>query len=478
MAEKSIAKNGIYNMTYKLLSVIFPLITVTYTSRILEPQNLGMVTYSQTIVSYFLIFALLGIPNYGIREVAKSRNRAEKNKVFSEVLVINIASTLLWTFLYCLFVIFFIKENLSLYFASGLLLVLNIFNVDWFYQGIEEYGFIAFRSFVIKIIFVIALFVFVKQNSDYIKYSFIYSIAVAGNYIFSLINLKKYTAFVKNGLNIKKHLKPIFALFAGTVANEFYLHVDITMIGVMCSNSYVSYYSNPSKIMHVISNALIALGAVILPRLSIIVQDSKEKAYELSMKAYKTLLFIAVPCSFGVFAISKYMIPTLFGNNYNVSIVTMQILSILILMFAIDGGVLIPILISNKKEKTYTIATVLGAVTNILFNYFLIKFFQHNGAAIASVLSKAIMMLIEMYFLNKINLLPKANKYLIKTIFMSLIMILGIFSLDAVLVAQSVVFKLVFEIMFGITIYFCCALVLKDEIFRIILNKVHGGLKI
>lgn len=471
MVEKSIVKNGIYNMAYKLLSVIFPLITVTYTSRILEPQNLGMVTYSQTIVCYFLIFALLGIPNYGIREVAKSRDREEKNKVFSEILVINITSTLLWTFLYCLFVIIFNKENLSLYFASGLLLALNVFNVDWFYQGIEEYGFIAFRSLVIKIIFVVALFAFVKQNADYIKFSFIYSIAVAGNYIFGFIKLKKYTAFIKKGINIKKHLKPIFALFAGTIANELYLNVDITMIGVICADSYVSYYSNPSKIMHVISNVLIALGAVILPRLSVIMHDSKEKAYRLSMKVYKTLLFIAMPCSFGVFAISKYMIPILFGDIYSVSIATMQILSILILMFAVDGGVFIPILISNKKEKIYTFATVLGAATNILFNYFLIKLFQHNGAAIASVLSKAIMMLIEIYYLNKTNLLPKENKYLIKTVFMSLMMVLSIFSLDAVLMLQSVIFKLIIEIMFGITMYFCCAFVLKDEIFRIILKK-------
>lgn len=473
MEKKSITENGLYNMMYKVLSVIFPLVTVTYTSRVLDPQGLGMVTYSQTIVSYFLILALMGIPNYGIREIANSKSGVNRNCIFSEILVINTVSTIMWSLLYLSFVVVFQRENFQLYLASGLLLVLNIFNVDWFFQGIEEYKFIALRSLVIKVFLVVCLFVLVREKDDYVTYSLVYSLAVAGNYLLSVTRLKNYTYFEKERLELRKHIKPIFALFAGTIANELYLHVDITMLGVLCDDSYVSYYSNPSKIMHVISNALIAFGAVIMPRLSAMLkQKSSMETKLLITTVLRTLMFISIPCSIGIYSVSKYMIPILFGRLYVQSITTMKILSMLIFLFAIDGGVIIPILIAYKEEKIYSLATIAGALINIVMNYVLISTLMHNGAAIASVISKFVMIIIELFYLYRLKLLPKEEKYLLKIIVMSALMFLSILAIDKSLIVNSGFLKMSIEIIIGVIVYLGCALMTQDETIEMIIKKM------
>ena len=98
---KSLTKNSLFYMLYNILNVIFPFFTGIYVARILLPDNIGIVETARNLAQYFVIFSFLGIPTYGLREISKARkNREELNKIYSELIVINTISTIIFLFLY------------------------------------------------------------------------------------------------------------------------------------------------------------------------------------------------------------------------------------------------------------------------------------------------------------------------------------------------------------------------------------------
>ena len=194
--EKSLKKNSLFNVLYKLLNVVFPLIYTVYLAHVLLPVGVGKVASAQNIVQYFTMFAALGIPNYGIREIAKVRDQIkDRDKVFSELFFVNASSTTVFVIAYYSFVNLhpFFADNRLLYNICGINVLFNYINVDWFYQGEEEYKYIAIRSFVIKVLSTISIFIFIRNENDYILYAFIYFFALGANNILNIINLKKYS---------------------------------------------------------------------------------------------------------------------------------------------------------------------------------------------------------------------------------------------------------------------------------------------
>ena len=98
---KSLTTNSIYYLLYNVMNVIFPFVTGIYVARVLLPTNIGDVAYAQNIAQYFVILSFLGIPTYGLREISKVRNEKDKlNKLFSELFIINLISTIFFSLIY------------------------------------------------------------------------------------------------------------------------------------------------------------------------------------------------------------------------------------------------------------------------------------------------------------------------------------------------------------------------------------------
>ena len=162
-------------MIYKGFTALFPLITTSYISRVLLPAGVGRVGYANTIVAYFVLIASLGIPTYGVKAIAQSGETKEgRSRTFWELFFINLAATLMCIVAYYVFVDNFphFADRKLLFQIMGLMLILNIFNIDWFYQGMEEYSYIATRSIIVKILSFVAMLLFVKKAKDYVIYAF------------------------------------------------------------------------------------------------------------------------------------------------------------------------------------------------------------------------------------------------------------------------------------------------------------------
>ena len=448
------------------MGVLFPLIIMPYISRILLPAGLGQVSYAQNITSYFILVASLGIPNYGIREIAKnSQELQNRSQTFLEIFLINFISTVIASFMYYLFIFQtgYFAEKKVIFGIVGISLILNALNIDWFYKGMEEFRYITVRSYIIKIISVFAIFLLVRSENDVNIYALILTLATSANYIFNIFHVKKYVVLQKYNLNLKKHLKKIIYLFATAAAVELYAKLDVTMVGLICGEVYVGYYSNDMKIIRIVAVIITSLGSVLLPRFSVYYQEKKlEQLNSVTEKAVEYIMFISFPCAVGLFLESEAIVRVLFGEAFLPAIVTMQILAILIPILSIGNIFGTQLLIALDQEKKLTITVIIGAVINIALNSFMIRSFQHNGAAAASVIAELAVMTAQIILTRPYVKIKLNYKLVIKIMVQTCIMAAALIFINQIAILWTI--KLLLSVILGVMIYFAAGLLIRNNV--------------
>lgn len=465
MSEKSLSKNSIYYLIYSVLNVLFPLITGIYVARILLPSLIGEVAYALNISSYFVILAFLGIPTYGMREIAKHRDDKEKTKkIHSELFVINAFSTGISLLLYfvLVFVVPSFRNHLLLYSITGLSIATNFLNNSWLFQGLEEFKYISIRNIVFKIILFLLLILFVKKENDYIAYALIATIGSVGAYFLNIIYAKRKIGFTLKGLELKKHLKPIFFLLAVNIAIEIYTLVDTTMIGIFCDKSHVAYYSYGSKIYKVLLQIVNSFTVVIIPRLSFYYKNNNFKDFNtLLTKTLKVLLLISVPAIIGIQFVSDFLIVKVYGEQYVNSISVIKILCFNLLISPVGYLLGSRVLLASNKELKMIFAVGIGCVTNLVGNFLLIQLFQEVGASLASVISETIVAVVYLLLSHKIFKLNSMRKFTTQLMLSSIFMCLFLFFLNNHLSTSWI--KLFVQIFGAVSIYCCSLLLLRED---------------
>lgn len=476
--DKSLFKNSIYFIIYRLINVIYPLITATYVSRILKPSGIGEVTFVQNIVIFLVACALLGIPNYGVREISKAQTKKEENKIFSELLAINFISTTIISFCYYSIINFFnININTKLFNIEGIILLLNYFNVDWFYQGKEEFKYITIRSAIVKIFSMITIFIFVKNDSDLCIYALIFALAYAGNYIFNIINLKKYIKLNFENINLKKHIKSIFILAITSISNEIYVTIDTIMLGILTSSDQVGFYGNSMKLIRILINVCTAIGTAMLPRLSKLKKNNNSKIFnEIINRCIKILLWITIPSMLGIILVSDNLVITLFGIDFIPSGDILKVLSLLIVIRTFSN-LMLQILVCNSKDDKTSISYFTGMILNVILNFILINFFESAGAAIASVISEFIIFILLFRHAKKEFNFDINLKFILSEIISSIVMIICVFII--LKICNNVYVGLFCSIIIGVIVYSLMCFITKNAVILYLLDKfkMKGSIK-
>ncbi|GAA0083795.1 flippase [Clostridium sp. CTA-7] len=481
--KKSLINSMAYNTWYTMINLLFPLITMPYLARVLGADGVGKVNFAASIVSYFIIIAALGVPLYGIREIANVREDKKKlEKTFNEILLINTISSLISIILYLIIIqLDIFSENRILLYINGLTLLFNIVNIDWFYRGLEEYRYITIRSTIIKIISLICIFAFVREKNDFIIYGTISVLALNINHLWNIIHSRKFVKINFRNLNLKKHLKPIFVLVSVDLAVSIYVNLDTTMLGVLCNSEVVGYYTNSIKINKIIVSVVTSITTVLLPRLSYYIKnDMREEFQGLVSIALKTITFISIPATIGVFILSKPIVDIFLGIEFTPAIATIKILSLLITILAVGNLFGTQILIPIGKENYLLKSVMCGAIINFILNLILIPRFNNDGAAMASVIAEFFVMLIQIIFVKKFFDIKIFNKDLIKIIFSSLIMVIGINSVENFIVLNQYII-IILEVLIGGSLYLISNILLRENTTIMVLDKaikiVHGRVK-
>jgi O-antigen/teichoic acid export membrane protein len=403
--KSSLTKNYIYNSILTILQLLFPLITFPYASRALGATGIGTVTFVTSIVSYFTVIASLGIPNYGIREIAKFKdNHQNVSKIYSEIFAVNFTATVTSACVYYLliFILPVFQSERTLYIIIGFSVILNIFNVDWLFKGFENYRYITVRSVLFKLISIALLFLLVHNKSDYVIYGAINVVALSGSNLVNAITARKYVKLDLHNIHIVSHLRPIFILFSSVVVINIYTNMDSTMLGIISGKIYVGYYAAANKINGAVLGIVTSLGAVLLPRLSYYIKHGyKEKFNALIKKSVRFVLLISIPACTGLFVLAPQIIRVFSGSDFLPAILTMRIQILIILFVGLSNLTGIQILLPLGRENQFLFSVICGAIVDFCLNLILIPLFQQNGAALSSTIAELVVLLIQILFIYR-----------------------------------------------------------------------------
>lgn len=401
MKEKSIKINAILSMIKQICAIIFPLITIPYVSRILQAENYGKINFSNSIISYFLLIANLGISSYAIREGARIRENRKHFKQFSsEIFSINMIATIVSYLLLAICIVCSakLKKYILLLEIQSASIILTTIGADWINSVYEDYLYITIRYIIIQFFSMLALFLFVRKPEDYIVYAVIYVLSTTGGNIFNIFYIKKYTRLVFTlQINWKKHFKPILTLFFNALASTIYVSSDTTILGYMKGEKVVGIYSLAAKIYLSIKQILNALILVSMPRLSAYLGTKEYERYNLLAKKIVNVLFtLILPCVIGLFVLSDDIILLVGGTGYIGGGIALKLLGIALGFAVIAGFYCCAVIIPYRLEKVCVIASSTSAVINIVLNFILIPKFGFIGAAFTTLLSEAVACIIYM----------------------------------------------------------------------------------
>ena len=404
--SKNVKRNYIYNLFYQILTLIVPLITTPYLARILEADGVGTISYAESIVSYFVLFAALGVATYGQREISYIRDSVEdRSRVFWETQLFKIITTAVVSVLYILFALFAIDGDLSwLYVVYALQVVSVAVDIVWFFQGLEEFGKIVLRNVIVKLLTIVFVFTVVKTKDDLIYYVLCNAVA---NFVSAFAMWSYLPKYVKRipikGLKPFRNLKVILGLFIPTIAIQIYTVLDKTMIGLITQDTVQNgYYEEAIKIARMALTVVTALGTVMIPRIGYHFEKGEtETVKEYMYRSYRFVWLLAIPLCLGLIMISENFVHWFLGEGFDGVIPLMKILSLLILAIGINTVTGNQYLIPTKREKPYTATVIIGAGVNFTFNLFLIYFFGSIGAAMASVLAETIIAIIQLVIVRK-----------------------------------------------------------------------------
>ena len=393
MKKNNVHVNMILNVMRTLLSVAFPLISYPYATRVLQVENYGKVSFSQSVISYIALIAALGISAYAIREGGIYRNnKSQLEKFSSEVFSINIFSSIFAYFVLgiILSVSSTLQKNASLILLLSLTVILTTVSVDWINVIFEDYFFITLRSFIIQCVSLLLLFLLVKTQEDYYKYAFL-QVANAGiiaisNFIYTR-KLCRFHFTLK--LNLRKHMKPIMILFSNSLAVSIYLNIDNVLLGFMNGGYSVGLYSVSVKIYTILKQLVASIYNVTITRLTDYLSNNRNDEYsELLNDVINKIIFLSIPITVGIICVAREIVYILAGNEYIGATLSLQILSIAIFFAVIGGALANCVNLPNKKENKNLIGTSLSALINLLLNFIAIPIIGINGAAITTLIAE------------------------------------------------------------------------------------------
>ena len=399
-----VVKNYIFNTSYQLLAIIVPLVTTPYISRVLGAEGIGINSYTYSIVSYFVIFSILGTATYGNRQIGILQDdpvaRSEK---FYDILTFRFITSGSALILYLCYALLFAKHK-SIALLQTFYLLATLCDTAWFFQGMEDFRRVALRNYAIKLLNVTIIFIFIHHPDDLWKYVLMLSgLTFIGN--LSIIPyLKKYLVRVK-GYRPQpfRDLSVMLQLFVPAMALQLYEMLDKTMIGVITQSAAQNgYYEQSNKIVKMALILVTALNTVLLPKSSKAFAEGKlDEMKDYLYRSYRFVWFLGMPLMCGVIGTASVLVPVFFGKGYEPVITVLCIMSLLFIPISLNSTSSAQFFISTGRQNIYTRCVLIGGGVNILLNALLIPHFQANGAGIASVTGETVIMACMLWYMGK-----------------------------------------------------------------------------
>ncbi len=455
-----VLKNYLYNLSYQLLIIVLPVITTPYITRVFSSSALGSYGYYNSIVTYFILLATLGVANYGTKEI--SGHRKEVQKTFWGIYSLQVLATCLALVLYIAVCLIIPSMNNLIAYILGFSLLSRGLDISWLFQGMEDFKKITVRNTAVKLLGVASIFIFVKKPSDL----YLYIVLLVGYDLLGQLSmwLPAREHIGRPHLDIvyaKQHIKPVILLFLPQIAISLYITLDRTMLGALSSTTDVGIYDQALKFLNILLTIVTSLGSVMLPRVSNLLSSGNQKAvnklHEMSFLVYNLVIF---PMVAGILIVNKDFVNFFLGKDFQDARYAIAIMVFRMFFIGWTNIMGIQILIPHNKNREFMLSTTIPAFFSVGLNILLIPSLGYIGASIVSVDTEGLVWLLQLYFtrsyLKEIKILPS----MLKILAASLIMYGILYIIQPLLHFPSVVNVLI-SAMLGLFIYAGLVLTLR-----------------
>jgi len=478
--EKSLFKNYLYNLSFQLLTIMLPVITVPYISRVLKPEGIGLYSYTFAIVSYVVLMGGLGLTLHGSRTIAISRNEEKSLKeYFWEIFIFKCFSMSLALVIYISWIFVTDPMNKELYLYQGIGIIAALLDITFYFNGLEEFKKIITRNLVVKLLSLVLMFLLVKDSDDILIYIIIIQgSSLIGN-LFLLTYLKKLNVFkginltYLRSLNYSKHIIPAIKLFIPLAAVQIYTVLNKLMLGYFSGPTEVGYFDNAMKIITLVLTIITSLGTIMLPRASFYFSTgnlSKIK-YQINLSLKMTSI-ISIGLIFGLIGINGNFVLWFFGPDFKEVQEILPILAIAILPISIASITMTQYLVPSGKNKVYTVSVVLGAITNILLNLALIPKYDAVGAAISYLFAEAIVTSIQFIYSRAFVTIKENAKNLLMTVISGIIMLIVINIILKYHNFRHDILLTFTQVAIGVPVYILVLKLLNNEMIDFLIKKI------
>jgi O-antigen/teichoic acid export membrane protein len=462
-------KNFLYNASYQVFVLLVPLLTTPYLARTLGPEGVGINSYTNSIIQYFVLFGCIGTNIYGNRKIAFIRDNKEKlSQTFWEILFLRFLLLLVGYGFFLIMLLYVTPSYRIYYLAQSLTIIGTMLDISWLFMGIEKFNVTVIKNFIVKVVTLVSIFVFVKSFADLSIYILIISLSnVFGNLsMFPSVKGCVYGPDWRN-VHLLKHLKVSIMLFIPEVATQIYLVLNKTMLGSIVSVESSGYYDQSDKIVKIVLALATATGTVMLPHVAnAFAKGEVKKTKEYLYDSFALVTMMSIPMCFGIIGVSSKLVPLFFSSKFIVVDSLLEVESVVIILIAWSNAIGVQYLLPTNQTKKYTTSVILGAVVNIIMNIPLIFMFNTLGAIIATVISEISVTGYQLYAIrDEVSykcLFADTYKYL----FAGIIMFIAVYVLNMWLPVTWLALAL--EMAFGAILYILIIFLWKANVFTII----------
>ena len=401
-SQPSVRLNFVLSMAYQVLIVILPMITAPYLARVLGAAKNGIYSFTASYQTYFSMFAALGTVSYGSREIARNRkDRPLRSKLFWEIELMTVVTSTLSIIAFLLFI--YTRDRYRIYYIPQIMAVLAVmFDISWFFTGIEEFRYTVTKNALFKLAGVILIFLFVHKPEDLMIYIIILSAStLLGNLSMWLYMPRFLDPVDFRTLRIRRHLKETMVYFIPSIATSVYTVLDKTLIGEITRNEAENgYYDSVVKLINIMKAlTFTALNSVLGARISFLFA---EKKYDEIRRRIETsinyILFMGLAICFGLSGVAPRFIPWFLGPGYERSITMLILMSPIVVIIGVSNCLGSQYYTPSGKRAQSARFIIMGSCVNLVLNLFLIPRYWGYGAIAASIIAELVITILYVAF--------------------------------------------------------------------------------
>lgn len=468
-----IKRNFILNTMFQVLRLLSPLVVTPYVSRVLGVDGIGIFSYTYSVSYYFVMFAVLGTTAYGAREISRHRDEPEKmSRLFWEIWLLTFTTSLVSMLGWGIVVLN--GGEYRLYYALLTFYLLSaMFDITWFYTGLEKFPVIVIRNMALKLVEIALVFLLVKKA----EHLYLYFLIMGGGMF--LGNASLWIGMGRNLTKVKwrtlrpyRHFKNTLIFFLPTIATSIYTVVGKTLIGAITKSETESgVYEQTTKIVEIIKAvAVVSLNTVLGPRNAYLHKQGKLEEIRTNIQgSMDFILMMSIGATCGVIGVADLFVPWFFGEGYEAVALLLRFLSPIVVIIAVSytlgSQYYEPVGLRLKSAKYLMI----GACCSVVLNALLIPYIKSLGAVVGSVIAELVIAVLYVANCDGYMTLGKLLQICWKKLVAGMIMTVVLLRLSVIF--EPVTMDILLMIVIGAGIYFVCLMLLGDKMILAVLKQ-------